>query len=344
MSRQLRTLLLGALLVVILGTASFAIKVPYVVLSPGPTVNTLGKDNGSEIIMFKGYPESPTTGNLNLTTVSVETDRATLAGAIHGWLASDEVVVPHDSVYPPGQTEQQTNEQDKQDFLASQDSATAAAACELKQRQGFGVITVTSDSPNAGILQTGDIFVSVNGSPVSDDASLKAVLAKLSPGQAVPAVMIRRNYKVSLTLHLGTPTAGATAPRLGVEVANGCLFPFQVTLGLSGIGGPSAGLMFALGIIDKYGGADADLTGGRFIAGTGTIDPDGTVGRIGGIQLKMLGARREGATVFLAPDGNCNDVRGNIPSGLTVIKVATLHEAVTDLQELKAGRTDLPHC
>jgi PDZ domain-containing protein len=101
--------------------------------------------------------------------------------------------------------------------------------------------------------------------------------------------------------------------------------------------------MFALGIIDKSG-ADNDLTGGKFIAGTGTIDPDGTVGRIGGIQLKMLGARREGATLFLAPDGNCSDVRGNIPSGLTVIKVSTLHDAITSLEAVRAGRTDVPHC
>lgn len=344
MSRQMRTLLLGAVLVVILGTASFALKVPYVVLSPGPTINTLGKDNGTDIITFNGYPTSPTTGHLNLTTVSVETDRTTVAGAIRGWLASDEVVVPHDSVYPPGQTEQQTNEQDKQDFLASQDSATAAAACELKQRQGYGVALVSSDSPNAGILKPGDIFVSLDGVPVTSDASLRAELKKLSAGQTVPAVVIRRDYKVSLTVHLGAPAAGATSPRLGVAVTNGCLFPFEVTLGLSGIGGPSAGLMFALGIIAKYGGADADLAGGRFIAGTGTIDPDGTVGRIGGIQLKMLGARREGATIFLAPAGNCNDVIGNVPSGLTVIKVSTLHEAVTDLRAIKAGQAGLPHC
>ncbi|MDQ1732919.1 MAG: Lon-like protease [Pseudonocardiales bacterium] len=343
MSRQLRTLLIGAVLVVLLGAGSFALKVPYVVLSPGPTVNTLGQDNGTDIIAFKGRAPAKTTGNLNLTTVSVQTDRTTVAGAIRGWLASDEVVVPHDSVYPPGQSEQQTNAQDKQDFIQSQDSATAAAACELKYRRGFGVASVPADSPNAGVLKPGDIFVSLNGVKVTDDGSLRSILSSLKAGQTVPAVLIRSNLQITVTVRMGPPAKGSTTPMLGVTVTTGCLLPFEVTLGLSGIGGPSAGLMFALGIIDKSG-ADNDLTGGKFIAGTGTIDPDGAVGPIGGIQLKMLGARREGATVFLAPESNCNDVRGNIPAGLTVIKVGTLHEAITSLEAVKAGQTDLPHC
>jgi PDZ domain-containing protein len=110
-----------------------------------------------------------------------------------------------------------------------------------------------------------------------------------------------------------------------------------VTLGLNNsIGGPSAGLMFALGIMDKVG--DENITQGRFIAGTGTIDPSGKVGPIGGIQLKMIAARRAGATVFLAPESNCAEVRGNVPKGLEVVKVATLHGAVTDLNQIKSGQ------
>jgi PDZ domain-containing protein len=99
--------------------------------------------------------------------------------------------------------------------------------------------------------------------------------------------------------------------------------------------------MFALGIIDKIG--DHDLTHGRFIAGTGTIDPSGQVGPIGGISLKMIAARRAGATIFLAPASNCSEVKGNVPSGLDVVKVNTLHEAITDLDTL-AGGGSVPHC
>jgi PDZ domain-containing protein len=342
MSRQLRTLVTGLVLVIALGLVCFGLHVPYVVLSPGPTINTLGTDQGKDIIAISGRTPAATRGHLNLTTVSVETTPTTVFGAIKGWLASDEVVVPHDSVYPPGQSEQQTNQQDAQDFIESQDSATAAAACELKYPKGFGIASVSSDSPNVGVLRPGDRFVSLAGKPVKDDTSLKAVLGTLHAGQRVPLVVVRGTAQTTVTVVLAAPTSGSTTPRLGVAVTNGCLLPFQVTLSLTGIGGPSAGLMFALGIVDKLG--TDDLTGGRFIAGTGTIDADGNVGRIGGIQLKMLGARRQGATVFLAPEGNCSDVRGNVPSGLTVIKVSTLHEAIADLDALNAGRTDLPSC
>ena len=111
---------------------------------------------------------------------------------------------------------------------------------------------------------------------------------------------------------------------MGVNVAAGCVAPFQVDLGLADqIGGPSGGLMFALGIMDKVG--PDDLTAASEIAGTGTIDATGAVGAIGGIQLKMIAARRAGATVFLAPATNCADVRGNIPKGLNVVKVDSLH-------------------
>jgi PDZ domain-containing protein len=99
-------------------------------------------------------------------------------------------------------------------------------------------------------------------------------------------------------------------------------------------------MMFALGIIDKVG---EDLTGGRFIAGTGTIAPDGAIGPIGGIQLKMIAARNAGATVFLAPSGNCGDVSGNIPDGLQVVKVSTLHGAVQALEDIEKGRS-VPSC
>jgi PDZ domain-containing protein len=131
------------------------------------------------------------------------------------------------------------------------------------------------------------------------------------------------------------------APKLGVSIENKQPAPFKVTFDLDRIGGPSAGLMFSLGIIDKI--STPDLTRGRFIAGTGTIEPSGKVGPIGGIALKMIAARRAGATLFLAPESNCAEVRGNIPSGLEVIKVSALHEAIADLDARATGGT-VPHC
>jgi PDZ domain-containing protein len=339
MSRQLRTLVVGAVLCLVLGALTFGLRVPYVVMGPGPTINTLGKDasSGTDIITIKGHDVSSTSGHLNLTTVSVDTQDTTVAGAIRGWLARDEVVVPHDSIYPPGKTQQQVNQQDQQDFTQSQNAAVEAAACELKYPKAFGVLSVQADSPNAAVLKPADQFVSVAGTPVTDDVSLKKVLDAQKVGAHVPAVIIRNKQQLAITLTMGAPNKGSTTPRIGITLTEGCFLPFEVNVGLGGIGGPSAGLMFALGVMDKIG--SDDLTHGKFIAGTGEISPDGTVGPIGGIQLKMLGAKRAGATIFLAPAGNCSDVRGNIPSGLRVVRVSTLHEAVQALDAIGGGGT-----
>ena len=341
MSRQSRTLIFGAALCLVLAVLSFSLRVPYLVESPGPTYNTLGQDGGKDIIALTGRTASPTTGHLNLMTVLSDTDKTTIAGAIEGWLRHDEVVVPYDAIYPPGTSKQQQNATNAQDFTSSQDNATAAAACELGYPKGFGVDSIAADSPNQATLRPGDRFVSVDGTKVANDRDLRTVLAAHKAGDKLSIELIRDGKTQSVTAVLGAPLSGNSTPRLGITVTTGCLPPFGVTLSLSGIGGPSAGLMFALGIIDKV--SDHDLTHGRFIAGTGSIDPSGAVGQIGGISLKMIAARRAGATVFLAPASNCADVRGNIPSGLQVIKVSTLHDAIGSLDALAANQP-VPHC
>ncbi|HEX2903291.1 MAG TPA: PDZ domain-containing protein [Jatrophihabitans sp.] len=341
MSRQSRTLIVGAVICLVLGLLTFTLRVPYLVESPGPTFNTLGQYDNQDIISVSGHPTSATTGHLNLMTVLSDTQKTTIAGALDGWLRHDQVVVPYDAIYPPGTSKQQQNAANAQDFTASQDNATAAAACELGYPKGFGIFTVAADSPNKDVLKAGDKFVSVAGTSVTDSTTLQKVLASKKPGDTVPVTVVRAGHTQTVQATLGQPAAGGSTPRLGVAVGTGCLLPFQVTLSLSGVGGPSAGLMFSLGIIDKI--SSHDLTHGRFIAGTGTIDPNGQVGQIGGIALKMIAARRAGATVFLAPASNCADVRGNIPSGLDVVKVSSLHEAISDLDTLASGGA-VPHC
>lgn len=342
MSRQTRTLVFGAVLCLVLGILTFTLRVPYLVESPGPTFNTLGQDGGKDIIGVSGHPTSKTSGHLNMLTVLSDTDKTTIAGALVGWLKHDEVVVPYDAIYPPGTSKQQTNENNAEDFTVSQDSAVAAAACELKYPKGFGIMTVSPDSPNKSVLEAGDQFVSVGGAAVTDAASLLKALGAHQTGDKVAVVLIRSGHKQTVETTLGAPSSSTSkTPTLGISVGTGCLLPFQVTLSLSGVGGPSAGMMFALGIIDKI--SDHDLTRGRFIAGTGTIDADGNVGQIGGIALKMIAARRAGATIFLAPASNCSEVKGNIPGGLDVVKVSTLHEAITDLDTLATGGS-VPHC
>ncbi|MEV2215339.1 S16 family serine protease [Streptomyces sp. NPDC050997] len=120
----------------------------------------------------------------------------------------------------------------------------------------------------------------------------------------------------------------------------------KVTLKLADVGGPSAGLLFTLGIIDKLNGdgSGADLTGGRTIAGTGTIDADGQVGAVGGVALKTQAARRDGATVFLVPKAECSDAKGELPKGLRLIPVTTLKNAVNSLTALESGKGAVPSC
>jgi PDZ domain-containing protein len=245
-------------------------------------------------------------------------------------------------VYPPGESQRQTDQQNTQDFVASQDNATAAALCELHYPRGFGVLKVNSTGPSHGILQPGDLIKSVAGKPAASGTALANVLSGEQQGGTVPVLVTRSGKSVDLQVTLGKPLAGRSGGSLGINVANGCLAPFTIDLGLANqIGGPSAGLMFALGIIDKIG--TQDLTGGRFIAGTGEIDPKGNVTPIGGIQLKMIAARNKGASVFLAPAGNCGDVRKATPGGLKVVKVSTLHGAVQDLLKLQQG-LPVPGC
>jgi Lon-like protease len=341
MSRQSRTLIFGAVLCLVLGVLSFTLRVPYLVESPGPTFNTLGQSDGKDIIAVSGHPTSKTSGHLNLMTVLSDTEKTTVAGALEGWLRHDEVVVPYDAIYPPGTTKQQQNAVNAQDFTTSQDNATAAAACELGYPKGFGIFSVADDSPNKNVLRPGDRLVSVADAPVPDEGTLRKVLGTHQQGEKVAMGLVRDGKQLTVTATLGPPATGSSTPRLGVSVGVGCLLPYQISLSLTGIGGPSAGMMFALGIIDKV--SNHDLTHGRFIAGTGTIDPSGEVGPIGGISLKMIAARRAGATIFLAPATNCADVKGNIPKGLDVVKVNTWHEAITDLDTLASGGS-VPHC
>lgn len=343
LSRRVQTIAAGAVLLVVLVLLAAVLRVPYVVLGPGPTINTLGQTPAGEpVIGIDGREPNPTSGNLNLTTVSVSVDSISIVDAIRGWFADDQVVVPRDSVYPPGQTTEQTEQQNTADFIQSQNSAEAAALCELGYPEGVGITSVDDSSQAKDMLKVGDMLESVDGTAITDPDTLQKVLQAHQPGDVVPIVVSRAGAVSSYDVPLIDPAPGASGARIGITVGTGCFGPFVITLGLAdSIGGPSAGLMFALGIVDMIG--PDDLTDGAFIAGTGTIDASGQVGPIGGIALKMIAARRAGATIFLAPADNCSEVVGNVPSGLQVIKVDNLHDAIADLLAVQKGES-VPTC
>jgi PDZ domain-containing protein len=323
-------------------------SVPYAELSPGPTFDVLGTQdgsaNGTPLITITGHQTYPTTGQLRMVTVGVseESYQMPLGEALVGWLSSDEAIVPKETIYPPGQTQQQSDAENTQEMTDSQDSAVTAAlgALDIKPSGSQVVIASVADgSPAAGKLLAGDAIDAVDGTAIGTGGQsamdqVTAAIQKLTPGQQATFEVTRDGKKQSITT--GTASSGGKA-QVGISIESENVFPFTVDIQLNNVGGPSAGMMFALGIIDKL--TTDNLTGGRIIAGTGTIDAKGNVGAIGGIQMKTIGARRAGATVFLAPAGNCAEAKANQPAGLELAKVSTLQDALNALTDIREGKT-----
>jgi PDZ domain-containing protein len=341
-SRRAFTTLLTTLLAVVLAALGAFLRVPYVTLSPGPAFNTLGTIGTSEVLKITGGRTYPTDGALDATTVSV-TDHVTLFEALWGWVSSSDAVVPRELVYPPDQDRQQTDQQNAQDMRHSQDDATVAAMKVLGiAPTQVAVAAVTAGGPSDGRLQVGDVLASVDGTPVggSTDA-LRRLISARAPGRTVVIGYARGGKPGRVTLRtVATPDAEHRAV-IGVQIAPG--YPVKVDIKLQNVGGPSAGLMFALGIVDKL--QPGSLTGGRVVAGTGEISPDGKVGAIGGIGQKMRGARQAQtpASVFLVPAANCVEAKRTRPEGLQLIKVSTLQGALAALKTLREGGTP-PTC
>jgi PDZ domain-containing protein len=334
MLRRGLTVFVGAILALLLSLGMSFLPVPYVALGPGPTLNTLGSRDGHEIVTITGTPVTTSKGHLNLTTVSVSTD-LNLGNALVGWFDHSVAVVPRDVVYPPGETKQQVNQENAAAFKNSQSSAETSALRVLGYPVHTAVAKVTSGSPSVGKLVVGDYLTSVDGTAVTSGAKLRKLLAAHKAGQLVK-IGYRRGAKAgvaSITL-ARSPDDGH--PLLKIETKDVQPHPFKVSFDLDRIGGPSAGLMFALAVIDKV--RPEDLTGGKFIAGTGEIDDDGNVGAIGGIQQKMIAARRAGATVFLTPADNCLEAKQAAPKGLELARVSTLDGALAALVQIRAGR------
>ncbi|MGF3056606.1 YlbL family protein [Microbacterium sp. YY-01] len=322
----------------------------FVIQQPGPVYNTLGSaqnKDGDEISLIAVDDEEsyPTAGALDLTTVQVRGNRdhnASWPEAFAAWLSPAKAVIPVDLVFPQGLTTQQRDERNAALMIDSQHEATAAALTFL----GYDVqarITVhqlVEGSPASGSLDAGDTIVAANGTPIGDVETLRAVIND-GGGSAVTITRTRDGQTSDVEI---VPEKAQGNWVIGVTLTTDYSFPVDVTLQLDNVGGPSAGMMFALGIIDVL--TPEELTGGRHIAGTGTIDAAGTVGPIGGIRQKLYGARDAGADFFLAPAANCNEVVGHVPSGLQVVRTETLQQSIDALTVIAEGGdiAALPAC
>ncbi|MDR6637920.1 S16 family serine protease [Paenarthrobacter nitroguajacolicus] len=339
-------MVISGLLAVGLGVGAAALPVPYVIESAGPTFNTLGKDGDKPVITISGRESFPASGNLDLTTVVMTggpKSPATIFDVFRAWVDPSKAIYPEELIYPKGTTAEQTVQQGEIAMETSQENAVAAALRELDIpfEQRLTVAGLSDPSPSTGKIQEGDRLISINGKTIT---SMGVIQAELAAAAGAPAAVVvdRKGTQVTETV---TPTKNdAGRYVLGVLLASDFTFPFDVRISLDNVGGPSAGMMFALGIVDNL--TPGDLTGGKHVAGTGTITADGAVGPIGGIAQKMIGARGHGATMFLAPAANCADVVGHVPDGLQVVKVETLADATSAVERLASGQdtAGLPTC
>lgn len=351
-------MLAATLMLIGLLCVSVVLRVPYTEMSPGPTYNTLGAQdkNGDPVINISGHQTYPTTGHLNMTTVQVTGAKyqPSLVSEVVGWLRDDVLVVPHDNIYPKGQTDQEAQQQNAEEFASSEDSAKTAALNQLGIPVSTEVIvsSVSAGGPSVGKLHAGDQIVAVDGTKVTTRTGVAEQVTKHKPGETAVFTVVPHAKaaptpdpadEVQVPIATGKATDGTDRAIVGIVPGTEHTYPFRIDIGLQDVGGPSAGLMFALGIIDKL--TPNDLAGGRFIAGTGTITDDGKVGPIGGIQMKLIGARSKGAEYFLTPSENCAEAVKGTPDGLTLIKVDTLDGALKALQQVKSGQTAaLPSC
>jgi PDZ domain-containing secreted protein len=335
-TRRSAVLTTGAVLLVLFGLLGTVVPVPYVAQVPGPTFNTLGDISGSQIISVHGRERNKATGNLNLTTVGVGRGGLSLVDAVRGWFDNEVSVVPEESVYPPDQTPDQTRQVNRDAFLTSEQAAESAALGHLGYPKKVVVQGLSAGSPSKGRLEEADAIEAVDGHQTPDSATLARVLATI-PGGKPAQVTYTRLGKPGSTTITTKAASGRKGSLLGVTVRDAPSPPFDVDIQVADVGGPSAGLMLTLGILDLVG--TTDLTHGKVVAGTGTIDPTGKVGPIGGIQLKMVAARKLGADVFLVPADNCAEAKAVPSPGYPLARVATLDDALKALADFEAGRT-----
>lgn len=338
LSRRTLTLSVGLSFIVVLTCLVAFLPVPYVTMRPGPVFNTLGELDGTAMLTFGDDVRTyPTDGRLDFTTVSVTRaeSRMSLAGAIEGWLDPDVAVVPHDFMYPDRQTNKQSQAESAAQLASSQDASRAAAlrATGREVPEVPKVAGVVAGGPAEGKLETDDLLLTVDGRKVDTQEAVGRAIGSRKPGEDVTIGYRRDGKDGTVTIETTAMEDDPAKARVGISVGATFDFPVEIENHIGDrVGGPSAGTMFALAIYDEL--TPGALTGGQNVAGTGTIDPDGKVGSIGGIRQKMAGAAKAGADIFLVPADNCQEATTGGDFGMTLVKMATLRDAIDALGAL----------
>lgn len=358
MSRRALTLAAASVLAVVLVVIGSVLRVPYVILVPTQPIDVLSshsdyvKGQGPVLTVTPASSAHPTDGHLWLTLVGENPREPTLWSALSGWLDAHKTVVPRSVQIPPSQTSQQYQQRTKQQMIGSQQAAINAAELLLGlAKVDLVVASVERTAPASAVLRRGDVITAVDGSRVTSVTDLRSKVDRIGAHHPMGLTVVRNGTAV--TVH--TTTVSVTQPGLGARPAIGIALEARVRLPASPhvsigintdqVGGPSGGLMLALGVYDAL--TPGSLTGGKSVAGTGEIDNDGTISETGAVQEKVVGARAAGAQYFFAPKvpggSECQDAVAAAPKGLRVIPVSTLREAVADMALIRDGRP-LPTC
>ncbi len=349
MSRRSLAIIIAAFLESGLLIAALVVRVPYVRLSPGSTVDVLSTVGGEERVTVQGAKAYYDGGELRMTTVSATPpeEEIGILEALRGWLSDEQAVKPRELVYSEDETDEESAREGAQQMQSSQDYAVAVALRELGYDvpQVPVVSAVVAGLPADGALSIGDEIVAVNGKRTPTPKAVGKGVQQVEVGSEVAITVRRAGEKETYRIKpVAVEVDGETVPRIGIEIGVDYKFPFEVSINIGeDIGGPSAGLMFSLAVFDTL--TPGSLTGGHIIAGTGEILPDGTVGQIGGIEQKIVGAGDAGAELFLVPSDNCDDALG-APNGDTrLVRVTSFEEAKSAIEAwVDDPDAELPSC
>jgi len=327
MRRALRTG--GFVLLIAAAFGAGWVPLPFFALGPGPARDV------APLIHVDGAPTYGSSGRLVMTTIRFT--QVTALGAIVAWINPEQVVVDEETVYPPGLSPSEEEQRAISQMDQSKIDAAAVALSEVTEyprEHGVGALVefVGTGCPADGRLFPGDQIVRIDGERVDSRREASRLIDAVPADEPIEFRVHAEGEVHDVSVRRGR-CAGVDEPVIGILLVDS--FPFEITIESGDVGGPSAGLMWAVGLYDLL--TPGDLTRGRTIAGTGAIDLDGNVGPIGGILDKVVAARDASANVMLVPRDNFDELRHVDTGDLTLIPVSTFAEAVEALSSSEAA-------
>jgi Lon-like protease len=300
-------------------------RLPYYAIGPGPAREV------EPLIDVPGQHRYASSGKFIMTTVSWY--QVTPVGALRAWLDPNQSIVKQDVLYPPGESvtvEQQRalSDMDQSKIDAAYVVLSKLAGYPKDHGRGALIEETATGCPADGKLYSGDTILAIDHHPVRSAQDASKLISAAKAGQPLAFHISAAGQTHDITVAKGA-CPPSKRPLVGIDIVDP--FPFKVSIASGDIGGPSAGLMFALALYDTL--TPGDLTQGRTIAGTGTIDLSGAVGPIGGITDKVVAAERVGASIFLVPKDNWSELKGVDTGSMKLIEVSSFADAVKALSE-----------